>query len=67
VTREYPKGIPVAILAGGLARRLGDVTKTIPKALLDIADKPFIANQLELLYAYPFSSCSKWTTFFTWS
>jgi N-acetyl-alpha-D-muramate 1-phosphate uridylyltransferase len=43
--------IPVAILAGGLATRLGDVTKTIPKALLDIAGKPFIAYQLELLRA----------------
>jgi N-acetyl-alpha-D-muramate 1-phosphate uridylyltransferase len=41
--------IPVAILAGGLATRLGDVTKTIPKALLDIAGKPFIEYQLDLL------------------
>jgi NDP-sugar pyrophosphorylase family protein len=43
--------IPVAILAGGLATRLGDVTKTIPKALLDIAGKPFLAHQFELLRA----------------
>jgi N-acetyl-alpha-D-muramate 1-phosphate uridylyltransferase len=43
--------IPVAILAGGLATRLGDVTKTVPKALLDIAGKPFIAYQLDLLRA----------------
>lgn len=43
--------IPVAILAGGLATRLGDVTKTIPKALLEIAGKPFVAYQLELLRA----------------
>lgn len=43
--------IPVAILAGGLATRLGDVTKTVPKALLDIGGKPFIAYQLELLRA----------------
>ncbi len=40
---------PVAILAGGLATRLGAVTKTIPKALLDIAGKPFITYQLKLL------------------
>jgi NDP-sugar pyrophosphorylase family protein len=43
--------IPIAILAGGLATRLGDVTKTIPKALLPIAGKPFIVHQLELLRA----------------
>jgi len=43
--------IPVAILAGGMATRLGDVTKTIPKALLDIAGKPFIEYQLDLLRA----------------
>jgi len=43
--------IPVAILAGGLATRLGDVTKTIPKALLDIAGKPFLVHQFELLRA----------------
>jgi MurNAc alpha-1-phosphate uridylyltransferase len=46
VTVELP---PVAILAGGLATRLGEVTKTIPKALLDIAGTPFIVHQLALL------------------
>ena len=40
---------PVAILEGGLATRLGDVTKTIPKALLDINGTPFIVHQLALL------------------
>ena len=38
---------PVAILAGGLATRMGDITKSIPKALLDVAGKPFIVHQLE--------------------
>ena len=42
---------PVAILAGGLATRLGEVTKTMPKALLDVAGKPFVVHQLELLRA----------------
>jgi len=40
---------PVAILAGGLATRLGDVTKSIPKALVDINGTPFIVHQLALL------------------
>jgi len=40
---------PVAILAGGLATRLRPLTKTIPKALLDIQGYPFIYHQLHLL------------------
>jgi NDP-sugar pyrophosphorylase family protein len=43
--------LPVAILAGGLATRMGDLTKKIPKALLDVAGKPFVVHQLELLRA----------------
>ena len=43
--------LPVAILAGGLATRLGDITKKIPKALLEVAGKPFVVHQLELLRA----------------
>ena len=41
--------IPVAILAGGLATRLRPLTEKIPKVLLPIAGKPFLAHQLELL------------------
>jgi N-acetyl-alpha-D-muramate 1-phosphate uridylyltransferase len=40
---------PVAILAGGLATRLRPVTETIPKALIEIAGRPFIFHQLDLL------------------
>lgn len=42
---------PVAILAGGLATRLGPITEKIPKALIDIGGEPFIAHQLRLLHA----------------
>ena len=41
--------IPVAILAGGLGKRLGKKTLNKAKALIDIAGKPFIARQLNYL------------------
>jgi N-acetyl-alpha-D-muramate 1-phosphate uridylyltransferase len=43
--------IPVAILAGGLATRLRPITEKIPKSLVPVAGKPFLAHQLELLRA----------------
>ena len=42
---------PVLILAGGKATRLGEVTKSIPKALVPLAGKPFIDHQFAGLYA----------------
>ena len=41
--------VPAALLAGGLATRLRPVTQKIPKALVELAGKPFIDHQLELL------------------
>jgi len=41
--------LPVAILAGGLATRLGALTAARPKSLLDVADQPFAVHQLDLL------------------
>lgn len=41
--------LPVAILAGGQARRLGDVAVGTPKALLDVAGRPFAEHQIEIL------------------
>jgi N-acetyl-alpha-D-muramate 1-phosphate uridylyltransferase len=41
--------LPVAILAGGLATRLGPLTQKVPKALLPVAGRPFIHWQLTLL------------------
>lgn len=40
---------PVAILAGGLATRLGSLTKQTPKCLLEVSGRPFIHHQLREL------------------
>ena len=41
----------IAVLAGGLATRLGELTQATPKALIDICGRPFLSRQLELLAA----------------
>lgn len=43
--------ISVAILAGGLATRLRPITEKIPKSLVPVAGRPFLAHQLEMLHA----------------
>jgi N-acetyl-alpha-D-muramate 1-phosphate uridylyltransferase len=40
---------PVIILAGGMATRLGDISRTTPKALIDVNGEPFVFHQLRLL------------------
>ena len=42
---------PVAILAGGMAKRLRPLTETIPKALVSVAGAPFVTHQLRLLHS----------------
>ncbi len=43
--------LTVAILAGGLAKRLRPITETVPKSLLEINGEPFAMHQLRLLQA----------------
>lgn len=44
--------LPVAILVGGLATRLGPVAENVPKSLLQVNGEPFIFHQLRLLKAH---------------
>jgi len=39
----------VVILVGGLATRLGDLTRTQPKSMVEVWGKPFLEYQLEVL------------------
>lgn len=43
---------PVAILAGGRGTRLGPITDTVPKLLVDIAGRPFADYQLDALRSH---------------
>jgi NDP-sugar pyrophosphorylase family protein len=47
--------LPVVILAGGLATRLRPITEKVPKALVEVAGRPFLAHQLALLRSHQVS------------
>ena len=44
----------VVILAGGLGTRMSEVTKTIPKPMVKILDKPILIHIMEHYYKYGF-------------
>jgi len=47
---EVSKTMPqLALLVGGMATRLWPITEEIPKAMIEVVGKPFIAHQLILL------------------
>jgi NDP-sugar pyrophosphorylase family protein len=45
-----PEALPrLALLAGGLATRLGPLARSVPKSLVPVCGEPFLAHQLRLL------------------
>lgn len=47
--------LPIAILAGGLATRLGNLTERVPKSLIEINGRPFIDWQIDQLVTAGYS------------
>lgn len=47
--------LPLAILAGGFATRLGELTEEIPKCLIEVNGRPFVDWQLDLLTSKGYS------------
>jgi NDP-sugar pyrophosphorylase family protein len=47
--------LPIAILAGGLATRLGDLTEKVPKSLIQVNGRPFIDWQMDKLVGAGYS------------
>jgi NDP-sugar pyrophosphorylase family protein len=41
--------LPLAVLAGGFATRLGDLSRNTPKCLIEVNGRPFVDWQLDLL------------------
>src|SRR6516164_9767459 len=39
---------PIAVLAGGLAKRMRPLSEQVAKALIEVAGEPFVAHQLRL-------------------
>src|SRR5215475_13439504 len=46
---DFVEVMPALILAGGYATRMRPLTEHTPKALIDVAGRPFLWHQLQLL------------------
>tara|TARA_B100000315_G_scaffold213396_1_gene211327 strand:- start:683 stop:925 length:243 start_codon:yes stop_codon:yes gene_type:complete len=42
----------IVILAGGKGKRMGDLSKNIPKPMIPVAGKPILEHQIDLVKKY---------------
>ena len=42
-----PKNTPIVILCGGLGSRMGNLTKSLPKTLIEINNQPIIMIKIK--------------------
>jgi dTDP-glucose pyrophosphorylase len=56
MTTSVDDPVPVLIMAGGLGRRLGDLTRYIPKPLVEVAGRPILETLINDLAAQGFRS-----------
>lgn len=47
-----PPPVVAVVLCGGLGTRLGDLTKSAPKPMMDVAGRPFIERVLDVLVSH---------------
>lgn len=51
---NFTKDMQVVVLLGGLGSRLGNLTRALPKPMIEVIGKPFFSYMLELLSWYGF-------------
>jgi dTDP-glucose pyrophosphorylase len=56
MTETIEDPVPVLIMAGGLGRRLGDLTRYVPKPLVEVAGRPILETLISDLAAQGFRS-----------
>jgi dTDP-glucose pyrophosphorylase/CBS domain-containing protein len=56
ISQPSEDAIPVLIMAGGLGTRLGDLTRQIPKPLVEVAGRPILATLVQDLATQGFRS-----------
>lgn len=56
LVKRKTKDNPVVIMAGGLGTRLGDLTRNVPKPMLQVGNKPILQTIIESFAKYGFTN-----------